>query len=324
LLECSHLTVRYKLQHDHRKVVHAVEDVSLAVRSGEVTAIVGESGCGKSSLLRALALLTAPESGTILLRGEPVAGSARHQMSAYRSEVQLVFQDPFASMNAVKTVGHHLERPLRLHRPARDGSSSDGTGAIPTGTGAAVNDLLERVNLVPGERFAAPYPHELSGGQRQRVMIARALAVRPWALLADEPVSMLDVSVQLDVLNLLVDLSRKERLGLLYVTQNIASARYAADTINVMYAGSIVESGPAQQVTDHPGHPYTQLLLRSMPRPTARPGSPEPAAHPDDTGEPRLFVVPRPHGGPGLVDLAGRKRRWPELRVWSGTGAFTG
>lgn len=280
VLECRHLSVNYKLQQGRHKVVHAVDDVSLALRPGTVTAIVGESGCGKSSLLKALALLGPVTSGELLLEGTPVTepGKGRHEQ--YRSAVQLVFQDPFASMNGVRTVSHHLERPLKLHRRFKDGGD----------LGQAVSRLLGRVSLTPPGRFASRYPHELSGGQRQRVMIGRALAVGPAVLLADEPVSMLDVSVQLDVLNLLVDAAKEDHVALLYVTHNIASARYAADTINVMYAGSVVESGPAQQVTDQPAHPYTQLLLRCTPRP--RSSSLSTPSVVEDTGEPPNLVTP--------------------------------
>lgn len=287
VLECRDLTVRYRLQGERRRVVHAVEGVSLSIGRGQVAAIVGESGSGKSSLLRALALLTTPTSGEILLRGQRVT-ERRDQRAEYRSAVQMVFQDPFASMNPVRTVGHHLERPLRLHGRA------SGHGDVTV----AVHPLLERVSLTPAERFASRYPHELSGGQRQRVMIARALAVGPSVLLADEPVSMLDVSIQVDVLNLLADLVKEEGLGLLYVTHNIASARYVADSINVMYAGTIVETGPSERVTGHPSHPYTRLLLASTPRPNSRlrtleraPGTSSLAG---ESGEPPDLASPPP------------------------------
>jgi peptide/nickel transport system ATP-binding protein len=232
-----------------RGVVHAVEDVSLALPPGGITAVVGESGSGKSTLARLLAQLIKPTAGSVLLDGAPTPGRQR-----YARQVQLVLQDPFSSLNPVHNVRYHLARPLRLHGLASAAELD-----------AQIAELLERVALSPA--FADKYPHELSGGQRQRVAIARALATRPRVLLADEPVSMLDVSIRLGVLNLLADLREREGLAILYVTHDIASARYLADVIAVMYAGQIIESGPAAQVTDAPAHPYTQLLLSAAPDP---------------------------------------------------------
>ena len=169
----------------------------------------------------------------------------------------MVLQDPFSSLNPVHDVHYHLARPLIVHGTARRGRALD----------EAVADLLARVALTPPEAFMRKYPHELSGGQRQRVAIARALAARPRVLLADEPVSMLDVSIRLGILNLLADLRRAGHLAILYITHDIASARYLADSIMVMYAGQRVESGPAATVTDEPAHPYTRLLLNAAPDP---------------------------------------------------------
>jgi peptide/nickel transport system ATP-binding protein len=246
VLEARELTKHYPVHRTgHRAVVHAVDGVSLALDAGLITAIVGESGSGKSTLARTLARLTPATRGEVLLNGDPARGSRRD----YAKTVQMVLQDPFSSLNPVHTVEYHLARPLKLH--------GGDTGTI--------KELLGRVSL-PGES-AAKYPHELSGGQRQRVAIARALAAGPKVLLADEPVSMLDVSIRLGVLNLLADLRERERLAILYVTHDIASARYLADEVCVMYAGRIVESGPATTVTDRPQHPYTQLLLAAAPDP---------------------------------------------------------
>ena len=229
-------------------VVHAVEDVTLALPQAGITAVVGESGSGKSTLARLLAQLIKPTTGTVLLDGAATPGRR------YARQVQLVLQDPFSSLNPVHNIRYHLARPLRLHGLA-SGANLD----------TQIAELLERVALSPA--FAAKYPHELSGGQRQRVAIARALAMRPRVLLADEPVSMLDVSIRLGVLNLLAGLREREGLAIFYVTHDIASARYLADVISVMYAGQIIESGPAAQVTDAPAHPYTQLLLSAAPDP---------------------------------------------------------
>jgi peptide/nickel transport system ATP-binding protein len=235
--------------------VKAVEDASLALRPGRCTALVGESGSGKTTVARLLARLYSHTGGEIRFRGQPVGG--RGGMRAYRSHVQLIFQDPFSSLNPVHTVKYHLRRPLRLHGRAYSAAEMD----------QQVKSLLERVNLTPAEQFMNKFPHELSGGQRQRVAIARALAARPEVLLADEPVSMLDVSIRLDVLNLLLRLKEEDRLALLYITHDIASARYFADETMVMYAGQMVEGGPSEAVTQTPRHPYTQLLLQAAPDP---------------------------------------------------------
>ena len=243
-------------RHRPAAVVHAVDDVSLALSAGAIAAVVGESGSGKSTLARLLAGLIPPTSGELLLHGRAVPRTQRRHLD-YAKTVQMVLQDPFASLNPIHDVGYHLSRPFKVHGLARSGADLEDKIAA----------VLERVSLAPADAFMRKYPHELSGGQRQRVAIARALAVRPRVLLADEPVSMLDVSIRLGILNLLGDLRDRERLAILYITHDIASARYLADTIVVMYAGQVVESGPARTVTDQPSHPYTQLLLSAAPDP---------------------------------------------------------
>jgi len=235
-----------------RVPVHAVDRVSVRLDAGKVTAVVGESGAGKTTVARLLAKIIKPDEGEVLLNGRP---APRGRPRSYAAQVQMVFQDPFASLNPVHRIRHHLVRPLEIHHMA--GGNLD----------AAVAELLHRVALNPPESFIGKFPHELSGGQRQRVAIARALAVRPRVLIADEPVSMLDVSIRLGVLNLLAELRNEERLAILYVTHDIASARYLADTIVVMYAGQLVESAPSATLTDSPAHPYTQLLLSAAPDP---------------------------------------------------------
>ncbi len=243
-----------------RSRIHAVDDVSFALRPGMITALVGESGSGKSTVARLLARLYEPTSGQVLFEGRDVTGERRRRdLLRYRSQVQMIFQDPFGSLNPVKTVRHHIARPLQIHGRAA-GASLDGR----------VNALLETVGLFPGKKYAAKYPHELSGGQRQRVAIARALAAEPAVLVADEPTSMLDVSISVGILNLMLDLKEQQQLALLYVTHDLASARYVADTVLVMYAGQIVEQGPAEDVLSNPLHPYTQLLLSAVPDPSAR------------------------------------------------------
>ena len=239
------------------QVQHAVREVSFNLYRGAVVALVGESGSGKSTIARLLAGQERLTSGSILLDGEPVDVSTRRAFRRYKSEVQLVFQDPFASLNPAHTVRYHLQRPVRLHQ--RKGPADE--------VGQEITALMNQVRLTPAEQFLAKYPHELSGGQRQRVSFARALAARPSVLLADEPVSMLDVSIRLEMLSLLDDLRRRLQLALLYITHDIASARYFADEVLVLYAGQIVERGPAEELTQHPAHPYTQLLVASAPDP---------------------------------------------------------
>jgi peptide/nickel transport system ATP-binding protein len=237
--------------------LHAVRDVSFNLYRSAVVALVGESGSGKTTAARLLAGQERLTAGTIRLDGKQVDVSSRGSFRRYKSEVQLVFQDPFASLNPVHTVSHHLERPVRLHQGKQSGEQ----------VRSEVIALLEQVRLAPARQFLGKYPHELSGGQRQRVSFARALAARPSVLLADEPVSMLDVSIRLEMLALLNDLRQRLKLALLYITHDIASARYFADEILVMYAGRIVERGPAEELTQHPAHPYTQLLVASAPDP---------------------------------------------------------
>src|SRR4051794_22884830 len=239
--------------------VHAVDDVTFALRPGTITALVGESGSGKSTVARLLARLYDPTEGRVLFDGKDVTGERRpRDVRRYRSQVQMIFQDPFDSLNPVKTIRHHLARPLKIH------------DRVPRNrVDARIRELLETVGLVPAERYLEKFPHELSGGQRQRVAIARALAAEPTVLVADEPTSMLDVSIRVGILNLMLELKEREHLAFLYVTHDLASARYVADTVLVMYAGQIVEQGPAERVLQSPLHPYTQLLLASVPDPAA-------------------------------------------------------
>jgi peptide/nickel transport system ATP-binding protein len=307
----------------------AVDDVSIGLEAGTVTGLVGESGSGKTTVVRMLARIIAPDSGEVLLDGRP-APSGRPR--GYARQVQMVFQDPFASLNPVYRVRHHLLRPLRIHHLA-------GADA-----GPAIADLLRRVALEPPDQFADKFPHELSGGQRQRVSIARALAVRPRVLLADEPVSMLDVSIRLGVLNLLRDLvggeappqpaagmnptSRRpppllrdrERLAILYVTHDIASARYLADTITVMYAGQVVESAPSATLTDSPAHPYTQLLLSAAPDPD-RDVPPKLASREASSSPPRISnACPFHPRCPHVMDVC-RREKPPAVQVSPGHAA---
>jgi peptide/nickel transport system ATP-binding protein len=251
ILEVRDLSVEFTQRGGHR--LRAVDSVSFDLRAGETLALVGESGSGKSTVARALCRLVAPSSGEVLLRGAP-AGRRGQALRRYRREVQLVLQDPFASLNPSFSVEHHVRRPLRIsgHPRAR--------------IDQRIDELLQSVNLSPPRVMAKKYPHELSGGQRQRVAIARALAPDPAVMLADEPVSMLDVSIRLEILNLLDALKRDRNLALLYITHDLATARHFSGRIMVMYRGEIVEYGPADEVILNPAHPYTQLLESAVPR----------------------------------------------------------
>jgi peptide/nickel transport system ATP-binding protein len=259
-LEVRSLTKRFPLGNAVRRShVHAVDDVSFELRPGTITALVGESGSGKSTVARLLAHLYEPTGGSVLFEGNDVSHVRRRRdVLRYRSQVQMIFQDPFGSLNPAKTVRHHVERPLRIHRVVPSNQVEQ-----------RVYELLRTVGLVPPEDIAAKYPHELSGGQRQRVAIARALAVEPKVVLADEPISMLDVSIRIGILNLMARLKEERGIAFLYVTHDLASARYVADDIFVMYAGQIVEHGPIEDVLSNPLHPYTRLLLAAVPDPAS-------------------------------------------------------
>jgi peptide/nickel transport system ATP-binding protein len=253
VLEAAGLGKDFKL--GRGAVLHAVANVSFGLYQGAVVALVGESGSGKSTVAKLLAGQERRTHGTITLDGKPIDIHGGRAFRRYKREVQYVFQDPFSSLNPVHTVEYTLARPVRLHQPEVKDVKK------------AVTALLEQVSLTPANQFIGKYPYELSGGQRQRVSFARALAARPNVLLADEPVSMLDVSIRLEMLALLNDLRTRLNLALLYITHDIASARYFADEVLVMYGGKLVERGPAEDVTQVPAHPYTQLLIASAPDP---------------------------------------------------------
>jgi peptide/nickel transport system ATP-binding protein len=237
--------------------LRAVNHVSFTLTPGRTVALVGESGSGKSTVAKMIARLERPTAGRIIATGPD--GRAV-ESRAYRDHVQMVFQDPFASLNPFHTIEHHLARPLKLHGRARGRAE----------TREQVEQLLERVNLTPARDMAQRRPHELSGGQRQRVAIARALAPGAQVVVADEPVSMLDVSIRLGVLNLLARLQREDNLAVLYITHDLATARHFSDDILVMYRGRVVERGPADDVILTPRHPYTRLLAAAAPNPEER------------------------------------------------------
>ena len=243
-----------------RRFLHAVDDVNLSIHQEEIVALVGESGSGKSTIARLIAMVYRPTGGAILHRGRSLSTvRTRRQVLEYRGKVPMVFQDPYGSLSPVYHVSHGIMRALKLHRPdlSRRGREEE------------AEKLFESVGLAPARTFMGKFPYELSGGQRQRIGFAQALASRPELILADEPVSMLDVSVRIGVLNLMASLRRRERVSFLYITHDIASARYVADRLVVMYAGQVAESGPVEDVLAHPKHPYTQLLLSAVPDPRA-------------------------------------------------------
>jgi peptide/nickel transport system ATP-binding protein len=257
LLEVEHLQKTFEVRAGIRTLkLHAVTDVSFTVSDGRVTVIVGESGCGKSTIVRLIARLLTPTSGTIRFGGKSYGGRLRRrELLRLRSEVQMIFQDPFGSLNPSYTIGYHLSRPLFNYRKCRTAGEAR-ERALQT---------LESVGLTPAVDYIDKYPHELSGGQRQRVVIARALIVEPKLILADEPTSMLDVSIRMDILNLMRKLQRERNLAFLFITHDLASARYIGDDLLVMYAGELVEGGPVDDVVSTPAHPYTRLLLSAVP-----------------------------------------------------------
>jgi oligopeptide transport system ATP-binding protein len=237
--------------------VRAVDGVSLTLRDGETLGLVGESGCGKSTVCRAVMQLVTPTSGSVRFAGQELVGRSAREMRPLRREIQMIFQDPFASLNPRRRVGQIVGDPLELH-------------GLATGSEVKrrVQELLERVGL-QAEHYNR-YPHEFSGGQRQRIGIARAIGLRPRLIIADEPVSALDVSVQAQIINLLDDLQREFSMAYLFVAHDLGVVRHVSDRVAVMYLGKIVEEADAQGLYSNPRHPYTQALLSAVPIPDPR------------------------------------------------------
>ena len=234
--------------------VKAVVGVSLALQRGEVLGLVGESGCGKSTLARTILQLVPATEGTIVLEGRNLTAANSAEVTAARRKLQMVFQDPYASLNPRMTVFATLAEPMRVHRVC-----------APAAVAAEVTELMQRVGLAP--RFLQKYPHEFSGGQRQRIAVARALAMRPKVIIADEPVSALDVSVQAQILNLLAQLVRQMDLSLIFIAHDLSVVKHISDRVAVMYLGKIVELGRASDVIERPRHPYTRALVSAIPTP---------------------------------------------------------
>lgn len=234
--------------------VKAVDGVSLTINEGETLGLVGESGCGKSTLCRVILQLSAPTSGSVRFAGEELVGRSRRSLRPIRRQIQMVFQDPYASLNPRKRISQIIGEPMEMH-------------GLATGRdlGAKVRDLLDRVGLRP--EHADRYPHEFSGGQRQRIGIARAVALQPKLIIADEPVSALDVSVQAQIVNLLKDLQSEMGLSYLFVAHDLGVVRHVSDRVAVMYLGRIVESAAAGDLYEQPLHPYSNALLSAVPIP---------------------------------------------------------
>jgi len=234
--------------------VRAVDGVSLSVRRGEVVGLVGESGCGKSTLARTIISLLPLSGGRIRIDGVDITELSPAEVRDLRTEIQMIFQDPYASLNPRMTVFDTLAEPLLVHKRVDRAGVAD-----------AVAELMRRVGLAP--RFMRKYPHEFSGGQRQRIAIARALALRPKLVIADEPVSALDVSIQAQILNLLAELVRDMGLSMIFIAHDLSVVKHISDRIAVMYLGRIVEIGEAVAVIEHPRHPYTRALVSAIPVP---------------------------------------------------------
>ena len=241
-----------------RKVVHAVDGVSFEVSQGEIVGLVGESGCGKTTTGKLVTRLEAPTSGSIVFQGRDIAGLSQSQLRAVRQDLQIIFQDPYDSLDPRYTVEMAVQEPLRAQ------------GVDAAERRRRVEETLDMVELRPARMFMSRYPHELSGGQRQRVAIARAMIVRPRFVIADEPVSMLDVSIRAGLLTLMRKWNQELGVSFLFITHDLGVARYMSNRIVVMYLGKIVETGATEAVIGQPKHPYTQMLIAAVPDPDPR------------------------------------------------------
>ncbi|HET9896999.1 MAG TPA: ABC transporter ATP-binding protein [Streptosporangiaceae bacterium] len=282
MLRTEGLTRTFKIGNAmSRRTLHAVDDVSLSIGEREIVALAGESGSGKSTIARLLARIYKPTSGQIYFQGKKLSAiRSRSEHLRYSGLAPMVFQDPFASINPVFRVSHGVMRGLKLHLP----------GLSAAQRWDEARRVFDVVGLTPAADVLERYPHELSGGQRQRVGFAQALAMRPKLILADEPVSMLDVSIRIGLLNLMVKLRDTQDVSILFITHDLASARYVADRLIVLYAGQIAETGPVEEVLASPRHPYTQLLLSAVPEPRA----PLQVGAETDRGEPPRVIDPTP------------------------------
>lgn len=252
LIETSHLK---KYFNTSKGALHAVDDINIRINEGETLGVVGESGCGKSTLGRVLLRLIEPTSGEVLYKGENILHYNRHKMNQFRSKMQMIFQDPYASLNPRMSVHEIIAEPIKVCKLAKNSREVDDM----------VFSLMETVGL--SERFVNSYPHELDGGRRQRIGIARALAVRPEFIVCDEPVSALDVSIQAQILNLLMDLQENKKLTYMFITHDLSVVKHISNNIAVMYLGQCVEFCNADTLFESPLHPYTKALLDAIPIP---------------------------------------------------------
>ena len=282
LLRTDGLTKHFKIGNAlSRRTLHAVDEVNFSIGERQIVALAGESGSGKSTIARLLARLYKPTSGEIYFEGKRLSSMrSRQERLRFSGLAPMVFQDPFASLNPVFRVSHGVLRGLKLHR----------TDMTAEQQYEEAKRVFEVVGLTPAADVLLRYPHELSGGQRQRVGFAQALAMNPKLILADEPVSMLDVSIRIGLLNLMAKLRDTEDVSILFITHDLASARYVADRLIVMYAAQIAETGPIDEVMSNPKHPYTQLLLSAAPDPRAELG----VGAETDRGEPPKVIDPTP------------------------------
>jgi oligopeptide/dipeptide ABC transporter ATP-binding protein len=262
LVEVRHLVKQFPVKAEfrgQRRVVHAVDDVSFDIENGKMLALVGESGCGKTTTGRLILRLLEPTSGTTYFEGENIYRMSAEKLKQFRCKAQIIFQDPFASLNPRKTIGQLLSKPLRLHNVA---SRDDVRGRVVS--------LLETVGLTPAQQYLDRYPHEFSGGQRQRIGVARAISLNPKFIVADEPVSALDMSVRAQILNLLKELRRVLRLTSLFISHDLSVVRSMADVVAVMYLGKIVEVGNVEEFFVNALHPYSKAILSATPIPNPR------------------------------------------------------
>ncbi len=254
IIQTKELTRYFKTS---RGLLHAVDHVNLSIPQNKTLGVVGESGCGKSTLGRTVLRLIEPTSGEILYKGQNIVDYNAHQLQELRKSIQIIFQDPYASLNPRKTVSELIADPMKVyHVPKAERNER-------------VQELMETVGLA--ERFAQAFPHELDGGRRQRIGIARALSLRPEFIVCDEPVSALDVSIQAQILNLLMDLQDSKGLTYMFITHDLSVVRHISDEIIVMYLGVVVERSPAKELFSHPLHPYTKELIKAIPIPDLKP-----------------------------------------------------
>lgn len=252
ILEVKHLKKYFKTA---RGTLHAVDDVSFTIEKGKTLGIVGESGCGKSTTGRAILRLLEPTDGQVIFNGQDITALSSSKMRQMRRDMQIIFQDPFSSLDPKKTVSQTIAEPIIENKILKDKKAID----------ARVRELMATVGLA--ERLVNAYPHELDGGRRQRIGIARALAMEPKFIVCDEPVSALDVSIQAQILNLLQELKEQMGLTFIFITHDLSVVNHFADEIAVMYLGQMIEKAPTEELFDHPVHPYTRALLSAIPIP---------------------------------------------------------